>query len=400
MMIVFLAYFAYGTPIVLVGVWHWRKGRLWKKGVEGPDWDPPFVSVLIAVKNEERVVGRLLESLTKLDYPRDSLEVIVAEDGSSDRTLDICKSYAERFPWVKAYHREGSNGKADALNFAFSKSKGEVIATFDADAVPEPECIKKALRYFDQAEVGAVYGRTRAINIGESLISRLLTYEMFLYDLINEAKYALGLFVMFSGSNLYLRRSAIEQVGLWDDKSLTEDIELSVKFAKAGIRVRLAPIMSWSETPARLSSMMKQRIRWSAGSFQTGWKHLDAWKHMPRLQAFDMDMLMLSPVIATLLLIEAFLSGLGALGIGLEPRLVLPLLMTMLGLGAILIGSLAATAPLESKSNRLRHLSMIPVAPLYAAMVALGNAAGMILLTLGFRKRIWYKTEKTGHVDT
>ncbi len=396
--IVLLMYFGYGVPIVVYGVWRYRRRGL-ESEPTGPEWDPPFVSVLVAVKNEERVVGRLLESLTKLDYPGDSLEVIVAEDGSSDRTLDICKSYAERFPWVKTYHREGSNGKADALNFAFSKSKGEVIATFDADAVPEPECIKKALGYFDQPEVGAVYGRSRAINIRESLISRLLTYEMFLWGLVNEAKYALGLFVCFSGSNLYLRRSAIEKVGLWDSGSLTEDVELAARFAKARIRIRLAPFMSWSETPATLASMVRQRVRWSAGTFQTGLKHLDGWRWMPGLRAFDMQMVMLSPAIAALLITAGVLLGLGMVGIGVGPGLVLPLLVGLLGLGAVLVGSLLVAVLLETGPWGLRHFRMVLAAPFYAGVVALANVAGMVLLMFGFRKRLWYRTEKSGYTD-
>src|SRR3989304_540444 len=125
---VFLAYFAYGTPIVLLGVWHWRKGRLWKKGLEGPDWDPPDVSVIVAVKDEEPVVGRLLEALTSLDYPPENLEVIVVEDESKDRTLEICNRVAAMFSFVRVFHRGVGRGKAYSLNFAFGKSRGEVLA--------------------------------------------------------------------------------------------------------------------------------------------------------------------------------------------------------------------------------------------------------------------------------
>src|SRR2546422_10963434 len=101
----------------------------------GEDWDPPNVSVLVPVKNEEKVVGRLLDALVRLDYPKENLEVVVVEDESRDRTLEICKGYSAKYPWIKVFHRDSSLGKGDALNFAFHRSTGEIVATFDADDV-------------------------------------------------------------------------------------------------------------------------------------------------------------------------------------------------------------------------------------------------------------------------
>ena len=106
--VLFLAYFAYATPIILVGIWHYRRHGFGDDD-PGEDWDPPNVSVLVPVKNEERVVRRLLTAMTRLEYPRENLEVIVVEDGSKDGTLDICREFSQRLPWVKVYHRETSN---------------------------------------------------------------------------------------------------------------------------------------------------------------------------------------------------------------------------------------------------------------------------------------------------
>ncbi len=94
--ILFLAYFAYATPIIMVGIWHYKKHGFGDDD-PGDDWDPPNVSVLVPVKNEGRVVGRLLDALTRLDYPRENLEVIIVEDGSKDRTLEICREFSRRF---------------------------------------------------------------------------------------------------------------------------------------------------------------------------------------------------------------------------------------------------------------------------------------------------------------
>ncbi len=368
--------------------------------IAGPEWDPPHVSVLVAVKNEERVVGRLLGALTQLDYPRENLEIILAEDGSKDKTLQICKEYAAKFPWVRVYHRDNSNGKADALNFAFHRSTGEVIATFDADDVPEPQCVRKALRYFDRPEVGAVYGSHEPLNFNQSWISRLLSCELFLFGLVNQAKSALGLFVSFSGSNLYLRRSALEQVGLWDENSLVEDVELAVRFSRARIVTILAPINAGSETPATLRSLVRQRVRWSGGNFQTGAKHWDAWRQMPWLQAFDMGVLTLSPALGLLLLGDWTLMGLGVLRIGVSSPLILPLITATTALSIPLMGAAVAMVLTQVTSRRWSYLKLILEAYPYAVVIALANTMGMFLVTAGFRKRIWYKTDKTGFTDT
>lgn len=395
--VLFLAYFAYATPIIMVGIWHYRRHGFGDDG-PGEDWDPPNVSILVPVKNEERVVGRLLAAMTRLDYQRENLEVIVVEDGSRDRTLDICREFSQRFSWIKVYHRETSNGKGDALNFAFLQSSGEIIATFDADDVPEPEAVKKALRYFDRPETGAVHGYHRTLNLRESIVSRLAAYETFLYRLANDGKYKLKLFVTFSGSNTFFRRSALEKVGLWDPNSLVEDAELAVRFAKARISTRLAPVESGQEMPARVRSLFRQRIRWSGGNVQTGIKHRDAWRFMPWLRAFDMEALMMSPIVAILALIAWVVLGLGFVRVGFPLGTLFPLLAVMTALNLIYMGILVITVVSHAKTGALSYLGLILATYPYAALISVANVVGLVAVALVGRK-VWLKTEKTGYVD-
>jgi len=395
--VLFLAYFAYATPIILVGIWHYRRHGFGDDD-PGEDWDPPNVSVLVPVKNEERVVRRLLTAMTRLEYPRENLEVIVVEDGSKDGTLDICREFSQRLPWVKVYHRETSNGKGDALNFAFRQSMGEIIATFDADDVPEPEAIKKALRYFDRPETGAVHGYHRTLNLRESIVSRLAAYETFLYRLANDGKYKLKLFVTFSGSNTFFRRSALEKVGLWDPNSLVEDAELAVRFAKAKIATRLAPVESGQEMPARVRTLFRQRIRWSGGNVQTGIKHRDAWRFMPWIRAFDMEVLMMSPIVAILALAAWIVLGFGFVRVGLPLGTLFPLLAVMTALNLVYIGILAVTVVSHAKTGVLSYLGLILATYPYAALISAANVVGLVAVAVMGRKA-WLKTEKTGFVD-
>lgn len=394
--ILFLVYFVYATPIIMLGVWRYKKRGFGED--PGEDWDPPNVSVLVPVKNEEKVVGRLLDSLVRMDYPKENLEVVVVEDESKDRTLKICRSYSEKYPWIRVFHRDASLGKGDALNFAFHQSSGEIVATFDADDVPEEQAVKKALRYFNRPETGAVHGYHRTLNLRESIVSRLAAYENFLYRLSNDGKYALRLFVTFSGSNTFFRRSALEKVGLWDPKSLVEDAELSVRFARAHIATRLAPVECWQEMPARVSSLFKQRIRWSGGNMLTGVKHWDSWKSMSLAKTLDMEALMMSPILAVLTFIAWIILGLGVIQVGLPFGTLLPLFIVMMAVNIVYVGTLVAAVVTAARASILSNLGLLLATYPYAALISLANFAAMVLI-LRKGARLWLKTEKTGYVD-
>ncbi len=394
--ILFLVYFVYATPIIMLGVWRYKRHGFGED--PGEDWDPPNVSILVPVKNEEKVVGRLLDALVRLDYPRENLEVVVVEDESRDRTLEICKGYSARYPWIKVFHRDASLGKGDALNYAFHRSTGEIVATFDADDVPEEQAVKKALRYFNSPETGAVHGFHRTLNLRESIVSRLAAYENFLYRLSNDGKYALRLFVTFSGSNTFFRRTALEKVGLWDPKSLVEDAELSVRFARAHIATRLAPVECWQEMPARVGTLFKQRIRWSGGNMLTGVKHWNAWRSMSLAKTLDMEALMMSPMLAVLTFAAWIILGLGIVKVGLPFETLLPLFIVMVAVNVVYVGTLVAAVVSSARSSVLSHLGLLLATYPYAALVSLANLAAMILI-LRRGARLWLKTEKTGYVD-
>lgn len=396
--IIFLAYFIYATPIIMVGIWRYKKhGFAAEK--PGDEWDPPNVSILVPVKNEEKVVGRLLDAITKLEYPRENLELIIVEDGSTDGTFRICENFASRFFWIKVFHRDTSTGKGDALNFGFAKSSGEIIATFDADDIPEPTAITKALRYFGDPKVGAVHGYHRTLNLRESIVARLAAYETFLYRLANDGKYALKLFVAFSGSNTFFRRTALESVGLWDPNSIVEDAELAVRFARAGIPTKLAPVESWQEMPAKVKSLLKQRIRWSGGNIQTGLKHWDAWRSMGAIRAFDMEVLMMSPLMAILAFVGWAMLALGVAHVGIPVAELVPLLVVMIALNVFYFGTLLTVVIAQAKTGLTSYLALILATYPYATLLSIANFVGLVsVLILG--RRLWLKTEKTGYIDS
>ncbi len=334
----------------------------------------------------------------RLDYPRENLEVVIVEDLSTDRTLEICQNFVDKYSWVKVYHRGASLGKGDALNYAFHRSNGEIIATFDADDVPESQAVKKALRYFERPETGAVHGYHRTLNLRETVISRLASYESFLYRISNMGKYVLNLFIVFSGSNTFFRRTALEKVGLWDSKSLVEDAELSVRFARAHIETRLVPVECWQEMPARVSGFFRQRVRWSTGNLQTGLKHWNAGKSMGHLRMFDMEMLMMSPVLAVLALGAWIVIGLGLVKVGLPFGSLMPLLLVVAVLNIVYVGMIALSIFSQAKTGILSYFALMLATYPYGLLISAANLAAMILL-LKPHARLWLKTDKTGYVD-
>lgn len=124
--ILFLAYFAYATPIIMVGIWHYKKHGF-GDDAPGDDWDPPNVSVLVPLKNEERVVGRLLDALTRLDYPGENLEVIVVEDGPRTGRWKSAGNFLDDSRGLKSPIGKQAMGRVTPSTLPFTSLVGKLL---------------------------------------------------------------------------------------------------------------------------------------------------------------------------------------------------------------------------------------------------------------------------------
>lgn len=211
--LILYAWTLYTTPILAVGLKHLLKrlrrgsSQIRKDGFLSKS-NLPFVSIIVPVKDEEKVIARELEALMDLEYPKESSEIIIIEDGSKDKTFDICRKYAdEHAGYVKLFHRKKSNGKPSALNYALGKARGEILAIFDADCVPESDALLRAVECFKDSSVAAVQGSSSSINANENMLTRLISYE----EAVGVRMFALGrdalnLFVYLTGSCCFLRK--------------------------------------------------------------------------------------------------------------------------------------------------------------------------------------------------
>jgi len=140
----------------------------------------PLVSVLIPAHNEEKVIGRVLQRMTELTYPKDKLEVIVIDDGSTDQTGNIAERFVKEHGYIRVIHRDveaGGKGKSAALNEGLKSAAGEIVCLFDADYYPQREIIERLTAYFLNPEVGAVQGRITILNEPDTIVTRLATLE-------------------------------------------------------------------------------------------------------------------------------------------------------------------------------------------------------------------------------
>ena len=387
----------YNVPVLAVGVRHLRRRSLRKKDPRSNPEKLPTFSIVVPVKDEERVVGRLLKALFKLDYPPEKKEIIIVEDGSIDKTPEICREHAKRHPnCIKFIRQPDSNGKPSALNCALKRARGEIVAVFDADNVPEPDVLLRAAEYFEDSSVAAVQGTPCAINADENMLTKFVSYEEAVrFQAYFQGKDVLGLFVPLTGTCQFIRRSVLEEVGGWDEQSLSEDMEMSAKLTQMGHIVRYAPdVRSWQENPASLVQFVKQRSRWFRGCMEVALKYGMLLKDFNR-KSIDAEVTLVGPY----MLAPCFLGYLLALYTFLVPFesdpvfTVMTQVTTVFSTAALLLVGVALIY--VTKPRKTAYLLWLPFIYAYWCLQSFIAASALIQMVLR-RPGRWVKTKKTG----
>lgn len=245
----------------------------------------PKVTVQLPLYNERYVIERLLEAITRIDYPKELLEIQVLDD-STDETAIVCSQLVSEyqqagFP-ISYHHRDNRRGfKAGALAEGIEKAHGDFLAIFDADFVPPPSVIREMLPYFTDPQVGVVQGRWTWVN---QHYSNLTEIEAMMLDghfvIEHGARNLSGRFFNFNGTAGMWRRSAIDDAGGWEHDTLTEDTDLSYRAQLKGWKFVYDPrIECPSELPVEMNAFKTQQARWAKGLIQTARKLLPRiWK--------------------------------------------------------------------------------------------------------------------------
>ncbi|CAM4411983.1 glycosyltransferase family 2 protein [Paenibacillus typhae] len=234
----------------------------------------PFVTVMVPAHNEGVVISKTVESLLALDYPHDRYEIIVINDNSSDNSAVLLGNIQDRYPErnlliINTDSVTGGKGKSNALNIGFTRSKGELIAIYDADNTPERTALKYLVaEIVSDQRLGAVIGKFRTRNRDASLLTRFINIETLSFQWMAQAgRWKLFKLCTIPGTNFIMRRSIVEAIGGWDVKAIAEDTEISFRIYMMGYRIKFQPkSVTWEQEPQTVKVWFKQRTRWAKGN--------------------------------------------------------------------------------------------------------------------------------------
>ncbi len=288
---VILLYFVILTLLAILGLYRVRMVyQFWRYRNVKPspqrryaESELPRITVQLPLFNEMYVIERLLQSACELDYPRHLLDIQVLDD-STDESVKIAEAEVEKYKAlgydIHYIHRTDRTGyKAGALENGLKTAKGELVAVFDADFTPRPDCLRKMVDYFSDEQVGLVQMRWGHINADFSLLTRIQELMLDGHFVVEQtSRNRSGGFFNFNGTAGMWRRAAIDYSGGWQHDTLTEDTDLSFRAQLMGWRfVYLVDEDVPSELPVEMNAFKAQQRRWAKGLVQVGLKL------MPRL---------------------------------------------------------------------------------------------------------------------
>lgn len=237
----------------------------------------PMVSIIVPANNEENTIEGCVETLSALDYHFNgerNYEIIVVNDGSTDRTGEILEGLLRKHRHLKAVTRKAPfafNGKGYALNDGITLAEGDIIAVFDADARVEPDFLRKMVPYLDGEDVAGVQSRVRMYNADENLLTKMQDIEFALFgNLIMRSRMKMGVPAFLGGNGQLVKRRAVEEIGGWDGYAVTEDLNLSVKLMLRGYDVKFSSEAEvFQEAVGDWPAFFRQRTRWLIGNLET-----------------------------------------------------------------------------------------------------------------------------------
>lgn len=242
----------------------------------------PFVSLLVAAKNEEAVLGNLVETICKLDYPTNRYELWIIDDHSTDKTPLVLAELVKKYHQLKVLRREANagGGKSGALNQVLPLTQGEILAVFDADAQVTPDLLQRVLPLFEREAVGAVQVRKAIANAPLNFWTRGQEAEMALDTYFQQQRLAIGGIGELRGNGEFVRRSALERCGGWNEETITDDLDLTFRLHLDNWDIDVLPSPAvLEEGVTRPLALWHQRNRWAEGGYQ---RYLDYWRLIVR----------------------------------------------------------------------------------------------------------------------
>ena len=350
-----------------------------------------YLSVLIPAYNEEKTIGKTLESLQVSSHRR--MEILVIDDGSTDATSKVVERYALRDKRIRLL-RKPNGGKSTALNLGMREAKYELVVTIDADTILMPNTINELIKPFGDPEVDAVCGNIEVGNVHNLLTGFQALEYITAQNFDRRAFEELNSISVVPGATGAWRRNKVMAIGGYESDTLTEDADLTIKMLISGGKIVYAPAAkSLTEAPDNMRDLAKQRFRWSFGTFQCLGKHSDnffkrsvGWIALPNIFVFQILFPLLAPI-GDLVFILAVING------DWNNILYGYLFFTLLDI----IGSIFAFI-LEHKPKRLMLFALIQRF-FYRQFLYVTIIRAIIAMLRG-RRYGWNKLQRTGTVAT
>ncbi|MCC7552153.1 glycosyltransferase family 2 protein [Candidatus Micrarchaeota archaeon] len=238
-----------------------------EKKYSDTDWKPK-VSIIIPTYNESvKTLEKTILCVLKSNYPKNKLELIIVDDGSTNDSCDIIKQ-KYKSQNIKIFKKE-NGGPASAKNYGIKKSKGELVGTIDSDSFIAPNTIYNMIKIFkSDKSIGAVASSVKIFN-PKKWIERFqhFEYEVILYVRRIFMVYE-SIYVTPGGFSLY-KKKILNKLKGFDENSLTEDIEIALRIQSLGYKIRSSlDAYVYTVPPQDILSLIKQRVRWIRGGIR------------------------------------------------------------------------------------------------------------------------------------
>jgi cellulose synthase/poly-beta-1,6-N-acetylglucosamine synthase-like glycosyltransferase len=237
----------------------------------------PKVSLIVPAMNEEDCLAKTVHSIMNLDYPKDQLQVIMVNHGSTDGTQKaaerLLKRYKNRDLILMNIIRENNHTKANAVNAGLTKADGKYIGCVDADTVLMEQCLKEMIPNFNIKNVGAVISTIKVSqpkNIWEKVQHLEYIFSTFMRNLMSKIE---TLHVTPGALSLY-RKDLLDKYGGFDEDNITEDLEIAMRLQSHGYKIRIAVgSVTYTKVPDNIKDLKNQRVRWYRGFMHNNLKY-------------------------------------------------------------------------------------------------------------------------------
>ena len=237
----------------------------------------PKVSLVVPAMNEEKCLAKTVHSIINLDYPKDKLQIIMVNHGSTDKTRDIAERLLQRYKDYDIHlvniEREKHHTKAHAVNAGLAIATGEYIGCVDADTILMAQCLKEMIPKFDEERIGAVISTIKVSqpkNLWEKIQHLEYLFSTFMRSLMSKIE---TLHVTPGALSLY-RKDLLDKFGGFDEKNITEDLEIAMRLQSYGYKIKIAiGSITYTKVPDNFWSLWNQRVRWYRGFMYNNLKY-------------------------------------------------------------------------------------------------------------------------------